>query len=60
MLDSYHQLVNGFEAAEERMMASHLNHIRKVLRPGLTRINWSSLGIADFVNKTTQVNLQCN
>lgn len=40
---------------QTKLMDKQLKELRRILKPGLTRLNWYTLGIVDFAVKCTQV-----
>ncbi|XP_076108254.1 dynein axonemal heavy chain 10-like isoform X2 [Mytilus galloprovincialis] len=53
MLDSYHNLLGSLDQAETELLQDHMRQLRRVIRPGSKLLNWSSLGISDFVQKSS-------
>ncbi|TPX37396.1 hypothetical protein SeMB42_g06902, partial [Synchytrium endobioticum] len=51
MLTAYHDVIDVLEPAELRLLQNHLQELRRALNPGLTRLNWNSLGIPDFISR---------
>lgn len=45
------QVVNALSAAERDLLSSNLQALARSLEPGLTRLNWNSRGVDDFVGK---------
>ena len=56
MLDSYHLLLASLDESETSLLEEHLIELRRCIRPGAKRLNWTSLGIQDYLNKTLAVN----
>ncbi|XP_065594770.1 dynein axonemal heavy chain 10 [Cyrtonyx montezumae] len=54
MLDHYHNLVETLNEAETRLLDDHIQELWKVFKPGQRRLNWNSLGIADFIARCKQ------
>ncbi|OXB64089.1 hypothetical protein ASZ78_002019 [Callipepla squamata] len=54
MLDHYHSLVETLNEAETRLLDDHIQELWKVFKPGQRRLNWNSLGIADFIARCKQ------
>ena len=52
MLDKYHNLLGSLDQAETDLLQDHMRQLRRVIRPGSKLLNWSSLGISDFVQKS--------
>ena len=57
MLFDYHQVLDSMDEAEKILLQSHIKDVKRVISPGLTRLNWNSLGITDYVNRC---NLEIN
>lgn len=51
MLDSYHLLLASLDDSETMLLEDHLNELRRTIRPGAKRLNWTSLGINDYLSK---------
>jgi len=57
MLRDYIAVTSMLDAAERSLLEKHLIEFQRVLRPGAERLNWTSLGIPDFVSKcNTEIN----
>ncbi|NXJ08832.1 DYH10 protein, partial [Odontophorus gujanensis] len=54
MLDHYHNLVETLNEAETRLLDDHIQELWKVFKSGQRRLNWNSLGIADFIARCKQ------
>lgn len=54
MLQSYKTIMESLEPAERKLLASHLEELKRVIKPGFTRLNWNSLGIPDFIGRCNQ------
>ena len=54
MLSRYHKILGSLEEAELDLLQEHIEELRRVIRPGSKRLNWNSLGIADFIGKCQQ------
>ncbi|KAJ3336288.1 Dynein heavy chain 10, axonemal, partial [Gonapodya sp. JEL0774] len=50
---SHRQVLESLDVAERKLLGSHIMELRRVIKPGLTRLNWNSLGIADYIQKCT-------
>jgi dynein heavy chain len=57
MLFDYHQILDSMDEAEKTLLQNHIKDVKRVISPGLTRLNWNSLGITDYVNRC---NLEIN
>lgn len=51
MLTRLHTLMDGIDPHVESLLAEHLHNLSIVLAPGLERLNWTSLGVHDFVTR---------
>jgi dynein heavy chain len=58
MLDNYHLLLASLDEAESALLHEHLFELKRSIRPGAKRLNWTALGIQDYINKTNSVNDQ--
>nr|XP_038946048.1 dynein axonemal heavy chain 10 isoform X3 [Rattus norvegicus] len=54
MLDHYHLLVNTLNEAESVLLDDHSQELLRVFRSGYKRLNWNSLGIADYITRCKQ------
>ncbi|XP_005344424.1 dynein heavy chain 10, axonemal [Microtus ochrogaster] len=54
MLDHYHLLINTLNEAETALLEDHSQELLRVFRSGYKRLNWNSLGIADYINRCKQ------
>eukprot|EP00048_Salpingoeca_helianthica_P012901 m.192885 g.192885 ORF g.192885 m.192885 type:complete len:4604 (+) comp15437_c5_seq116:137-13948(+) len=54
MLDRVHAVLSSLDEATERLLRNYLRDLSLVLMPGLKRLNWSSLGILDYVARCNQ------
>jgi hypothetical protein len=55
MLDNYHLLLASLDESETLLLETHLSDLKRSIRPGAKRLNWTSLGIQDYLNKTNSV-----
>ena len=46
----YHRVMASLESAEVLLLDEHIKELRRIIRPALKRLNWNSLGIADFIS----------
>jgi dynein heavy chain len=51
MLSRLHALMEEIDTHTEALLADHLHNLAIVLAPGLERLNWTSLGVHDFVGR---------
>uniref|UniRef100_A0A8C5JYE8 Dynein, axonemal, heavy chain 10 n=1 Tax=Jaculus jaculus TaxID=51337 RepID=A0A8C5JYE8_JACJA len=54
MLDHYHQLISTLNDAETLLLDNHAQELLRVFRSGYKRLNWNSLGIADYISRCKQ------
>uniref|UniRef100_A0A8C3PXH9 Dynein heavy chain tail domain-containing protein n=1 Tax=Chrysolophus pictus TaxID=9089 RepID=A0A8C3PXH9_CHRPC len=54
MLDDYHNVVGTLNEAETKLLDDHIKELWKVFKLGQRRLNWNSLGIADFIVRCKQ------
>lgn len=54
MVERFHAVVKALDPATERLLRRHLDDLSVVVLPGLQRLNWNSLGIADFAVRCNQ------
>ncbi|KAL7749213.1 hypothetical protein RI367_005365 [Sorochytrium milnesiophthora] len=54
MLQGYDGVLDKLDEAEIKLLHNQLLELQRVIKPGLTRLNWTSLGIPDFIAKCTQ------
>ena len=54
MLDHYHSVLDMLTAAEKKLLATRATKLERALDPGFNVLNWSSLGIPDFVTSCTK------
>ncbi|KAI8922930.1 hypothetical protein BC831DRAFT_55734 [Entophlyctis helioformis] len=53
MLKSYHSVMDPLDAAEKKLLNVHITELKRVMKPGFTRLNWNSLGIPEFIQRCT-------
>lgn len=56
MLDNYHLLLASLDDSETQLLEIPLTELRRTIRPGSKRLNWTSLGIQDYLNRANSVN----
>ncbi|XP_004753142.1 dynein axonemal heavy chain 10 isoform X1 [Mustela putorius furo] len=54
MLDHHHKLIGTLNEAESLLLDDHSQELMRVFRSGYKRLNWSSLGIADYITRCKQ------
>ncbi|KAM9056172.1 dynein axonemal heavy chain 10 isoform 4-T4 [Megaptera novaeangliae] len=54
MLDHYHMLIGTLSEAEALLLDDHSQELVRVFRSGYKRLNWNSLGIADYITRCKQ------
>uniref|UniRef100_A0A1I8ID59 Dynein heavy chain 5, axonemal n=1 Tax=Macrostomum lignano TaxID=282301 RepID=A0A1I8ID59_9PLAT len=51
MLDEYNRILDGVPPEYEPLMGPRLNRLRRVVEPGLTTLNWMSLGTDKYIEE---------
>lgn len=51
MIKSYNSVINPLDASERKLFSAHINELRRIMKPGFTRLNWNSLGIPEYMQK---------
>ncbi|KAF6017221.1 hypothetical protein EB796_024462 [Bugula neritina] len=51
MVDRYHLLLDSLNVAEIKLLDHHLKELRRIMKPGISRLNWYTLGITEFATK---------
>jgi dynein heavy chain len=54
MLRNLVNVVGPLNSAERNLLQAHLNEVKRIMKPGLTRLNWNSLGIPEYIHKCNQ------
>ena len=54
MLNSYNSVVGLLDLAERKLLQTHITELKRVMKPGFTRLNWNSLGITEFIQRCNQ------
>ncbi|XP_042636525.1 dynein axonemal heavy chain 10 [Orycteropus afer afer] len=54
MLDHHHTLLGTLNEAESLLLDDHSQELLRVFRSGYKRLNWNSLGIADYITRCKQ------
>ncbi|KAG8456021.1 hypothetical protein GDO86_001999 [Hymenochirus boettgeri] len=54
MITAYEKLMGSLNEAETELLYDHIREIWKVIRSGYRRLNWNSLGIADYITRCNQ------
>ena len=55
MLNSYNAVLDSLDGAERKLLQSNVAELKRVMKPGFTRLNWNSLGIHEFIQRCNQV-----
>jgi hypothetical protein len=55
MLDHYHMLLASLDESETLLLEDQLLDLKRSIKPGAKRLNWTALGIQDYINKTKSV-----
>ncbi|XP_011310250.1 dynein heavy chain 10, axonemal [Fopius arisanus] len=48
MVDEYNAIINELDNADVKLLKNTIQQIEKRIQPGVTRLNWYSLGISDY------------
>ncbi|KAJ2996626.1 Dynein heavy chain 10, axonemal [Globomyces sp. JEL0801] len=51
MLQAYRSVMDPLDNSEKKLFTHHINELRRVMKPGFTRLNWNSLGIPEFIQR---------
>ncbi|KAI9102678.1 dynein heavy chain and region D6 of dynein motor-domain-containing protein [Phlyctochytrium arcticum] len=51
MLNSYNSVLEALDSAERKLLQTHIAELKRVMKPGFTRLNWNSLGIPEFIQR---------
>ncbi|KAJ3144485.1 Dynein heavy chain 10, axonemal [Geranomyces variabilis] len=51
MLTSYNSVLDLLDSAERKLLQTHIAELKRIMKPGFTRLNWNSLGIAEFIQR---------
>ncbi|KAJ3134855.1 Dynein heavy chain 10, axonemal [Physocladia obscura] len=54
MLNNYHAVTELLDSAEIKLLFDQLSELKRVLKPGFSRLNWNSLGISEFILRCNQ------
>ncbi|RKO94122.1 dynein heavy chain and region D6 of dynein motor-domain-containing protein [Blyttiomyces helicus] len=54
MLNSYNAILDVLDVAERKLLQAHVAELKRVMKPGITRLNWNSLGIPEFIQRCNQ------
>eukprot|EP00398_MALV-I-01_sp_L67-1_P000765 gene765-501_t len=49
LLDSYSAVVDDLTPVQKKLLAKQIQKLEKCLKPGLSPLNWNSLGILEFI-----------
>ena len=55
MLTLYQEVLGSLDQAERKLLSLQVNELKRVMRPGFTRLNWNSLGFTDFISRCNLV-----
>ncbi|TPX63919.1 hypothetical protein SpCBS45565_g06282 [Spizellomyces sp. 'palustris'] len=57
MLNSYNSILDVLDSAERKLLQTHIAELKRVMKPGFSRLNWNSLGIPEFISRcNTEIN----
>jgi dynein heavy chain len=51
MLIVYSSVLGLLDPVEKKLLNAHINDLKRVMKPGFTRLNWNSLGIPEFIHR---------
>jgi dynein heavy chain len=51
MLDSYNNLIDPLDSVERKLLDAHISELKRVMRPGFSRLNWNSLGVPEYLQR---------
>lgn len=51
MLIGYTAVLGLLDTVEKKLLVTHINDLKRVMKPGFTRLNWNSLGIPEFIHR---------
>ncbi|KAI8847268.1 dynein heavy chain and region D6 of dynein motor-domain-containing protein [Chytridium lagenaria] len=54
MLANYNAVLDLLDSAERKLLQAHILELKRVMKPGFTRLNWNSLGIPEFIQRCNQ------
>jgi dynein heavy chain len=54
MLSAHNAVVDVLDNAERKLLQTHIAELKRVMKPGFTRLNWNSLGIPEFITRCNQ------
>ena len=57
MLNAYHEVFDSLNEAERKLLSTGIMDLRRTIGSGASRLNWTSLGILDFIQRC---NLEIN
>lgn len=55
MLSSHEELLSSLDSSEKKLLTPQLSELKRVMKPGFTRLNWNSLGIHDYIGRANLV-----
>ncbi|KAI8916282.1 dynein heavy chain and region D6 of dynein motor-domain-containing protein [Gorgonomyces haynaldii] len=57
MIRSYNAVMDPLDGAERKLFTAHIAELKRIMKPGFSRLNWNSLGIPEFLQRC---NLEIN
>ncbi|XP_076854099.1 dynein axonemal heavy chain 10 [Brachyhypopomus gauderio] len=54
VVNRYHALMDGLDEAAFVLLSEQVQELRRVMRSGQRRLNWNSLGIPEFISRSSQ------
>ncbi|KAJ3359470.1 Dynein heavy chain 10, axonemal, partial [Kappamyces sp. JEL0680] len=57
MIASYNAVMDPMDSSEKKLFSTHIAELKRIMKPGFSRLNWNSLGIPEFIQRC---NLEIN
>lgn len=54
MIASYNEVIDPMDSSEKKLFATHIAELKRIMKPGFSRLNWNSLGIPEFIQRCNQ------
>lgn len=51
MLKSYHNVISLLDVSENKLLHVHIAELKRIMKPGFSRLNWNSLGIPEYLQR---------
>ncbi|XP_028981786.1 dynein heavy chain 10, axonemal [Diachasma alloeum] len=55
MIDEYNEIINKLDNADIKLLKNAIQQIEKRIQPGVTRLNWYTLGISDYAEESKKL-----